>query len=56
MATREACGSFEIFNTCSYLHRAGSAITVGISMFGAAPPKALNCSGFRNMTEHCEQA
>jgi hypothetical protein len=39
-----------------YFRRTGSAITVGISTFGAASPKALNCSGFRNITEHCEHA
>jgi hypothetical protein len=31
-------------------------MTVGISTFGAEPPNALNCSGFRNITEHPEQA
>jgi hypothetical protein len=31
-------------------------MTVGISTFGAASLKALNCSGFRNMTEQREQA
>jgi len=39
-----------------YFRRAGRAITVGISTFGVASPKALNCSGFRNITEHCAQA
>lgn len=40
----------------AYFRRAGSAITVGISTFGATSPKALNCSGLRNIKEHCEQA
>jgi hypothetical protein len=31
-------------------------MTVGISTFGAASPNALNCSGFRNITEQREQA
>jgi hypothetical protein len=29
---------------------------LGISTFGAASLKALNCAGFRNMTEQVEQA
>ena len=43
-------------NAPLYLRRAGREITVGISIFGAASAKALNCSGFRNMTEQPEQA
>lgn len=40
----------------SYFPPAGSETTRGNSMFGAASPKALNCSGLRNITEHPEQA
>jgi hypothetical protein len=39
-----------------YFLRAEREITVGISMLGAASPSALNCSGFRNITEQPEQA
>ena len=39
-----------------YFRRAIREMTVGISTFGAASPKALNCSGFRNITEPREQA
>jgi hypothetical protein len=45
--------------TCTfppYFRRAAREMTVGISSFGAASPKALNCSGFRNITEPREQA
>jgi hypothetical protein len=40
----------------AYFLRAEREITVGISMLGAASPRALNCSGFRNITEQLEQA
>src|SRR5207248_11139082 len=40
----------------AYFLRAEREITVGISMFGAACPSALNCSGLRNITEQPEQA
>ena len=39
-----------------YFCRAESRMTFGISTLGAAPPKALNCAGLRNITEHPEQA
>jgi hypothetical protein len=54
--TLETGGSLQKLRVRRYFRRAGSAITVGISTFGAASPKALNCSGFRNITEHREQA
>src|ERR1700733_7414009 len=44
------------FCALTYLLRAEREMTVGISMFGAASPRALNCSGFRNITEQPEQA
>src|SRR5580658_2704389 len=39
----------------AYFLRADREITVGISMFGAASPRALNCPGLRNITEQPEQ-
>src|SRR5580700_2746744 len=44
------------FCVLAYFLRADREITVGISMLGAASPRALNCSGFRNITEQPEQA
>jgi hypothetical protein len=42
--------------TPHYFRQTWSAITVGISTFGGTSPKALNCCGFRNITEQREQA
>jgi hypothetical protein len=39
-----------------YFAQAGSETTLGISIFAAAFRKALHWSGFRNVTEHPDQA
>ena len=56
---RMTCSSdwpFQKLRSPPYFRRAGSEMMVGISTFGAASPNALNCSGFRNITEQREQA
>ena len=47
---------FQKLRSPPYFRRAGREMLVGISTFGAESPNALNCSGFRNITEQREQA
>ena len=48
--------AFQKLRSPPYVRGAGREMMVGISTFGAASANALNCSGFRNITEPREQA